>query len=117
MDTEVRVENILNEATHLDSETLKLLRDRIGKLYQKKLDDRRKELLNEIKREAAIYGMNPVEFLNLPLSQPQKSKPKYINPANPSETWNGTGRPPEWYKMMKSDGESTESQHITTQTH
>ncbi len=27
--------------------------------------------------------------------------PKYRNPANPSQTWSGQGRPPNWYKEMQ----------------
>ena len=27
--------------------------------------------------------------------------PKYRNPSNPSQTWNGQGRPPNWYKALQ----------------
>lgn len=33
-----------------------------------------------------------------------KVKPKYRNPANPSQTWAGRGLSPAWFKALKAEG-------------
>ena len=38
----------------------------------------------------------------------QKLPPKYRNPANPDETWNGKGRPPKWIVDGESAGKKRE---------
>lgn len=41
-----------------------------------------------------------------------KLPPKYKNPDNPSQTWSGRGRQPEWYKAAIKAGKSPESMEI-----
>ncbi|NBD30648.1 MAG: H-NS histone family protein [Alphaproteobacteria bacterium] len=38
--------------------------------------------------------------------------PKYANPADPSQTWTGKGRQPQWYKDAIAAGKSPESMKI-----
>lgn len=40
------------------------------------------------------------------------SKPKFKNPANPSQTWTGKGRQPEWYKSAIAAGTSQDALSI-----
>ena len=40
------------------------------------------------------------------------AKPKYRNPANPSETWTGRGRQPAWYKAAVDGGADPKSLEI-----
>lgn len=41
-----------------------------------------------------------------------KSPAKYRNPENPSETWSGRGRQPEWFKAAEAAGKSRESMAV-----
>ena len=40
------------------------------------------------------------------------SKPKYANPENPSETWTGKGRKPNWFIAQVEKGTAPESMAI-----
>ncbi|WP_335743923.1 H-NS histone family protein [Sulfitobacter alexandrii] len=40
------------------------------------------------------------------------SRPKYANPADPSQTWTGKGRQPNWYRAEIEKGTSADSMEI-----
>lgn len=42
----------------------------------------------------------------------QASAPKYANPEDPSQTWSGRGRQPQWYKDAISAGKSPEKLEV-----
>ena len=41
-----------------------------------------------------------------------KGAPKYVNPANPAQTWTGRGRQPNWVKEALAEGKTLESMAI-----
>lgn len=41
-----------------------------------------------------------------------KGEAKYENPDNPSQTWSGKGREPDWFKKLIEDGKSLEELEI-----
>lgn len=41
-----------------------------------------------------------------------KSKPKFANPADPSQTWTGKGRQPNWYRAAVENGAAPDSMLI-----
>ncbi len=41
-----------------------------------------------------------------------KSKPQFANPADPSQTWTGKGRQPNWFRAEMSKGVSPDSLRI-----
>lgn len=68
-------------------------------------DDRvRQEALAELESKAREMGFSLAE-----LTGAKKAKtvnpPKYRNPADPTQTWTGRGRQPEWIKSARAAGE------------
>ncbi|MDD3608251.1 MAG: H-NS histone family protein [Halothiobacillaceae bacterium] len=61
------------------------------------------ELRREIERMASSLGISVGELMGLEKSARRstaastKGMPKFANPANPSQTWTGRGKPPRWY--------------------
>ena len=66
----------------------------------------RKEAKKAAEKAAAKFGFSLSELTDHPVSKSSRrkggarnpGKPKYANPADPSQTWTGKGRQPQWYK-------------------
>jgi DNA-binding protein H-NS len=94
---------------------LKRLRARADQLLgkrSKRLADARKK----ITAIARAVGVSARELLDgrkkgaLPQRVTKKAPPpKYVNPANPEETWTGRGRRPFWLKRQMKSGKTAES--------
>ncbi|AVO38108.1 H-NS histone family protein [Pukyongiella litopenaei] len=58
----------------------------------------RKDALKAIKQTAAEYGCDLDQLLGdaKPAGKPRKLPPKYRHPDDPSRTWTGRGRRPQW---------------------
>lgn len=72
-------------------------------LSKKKMDDARKAAEAAAKKHGfslkqLVGGSGPAGGKKPALP------PKYRNPANPSQTWSGRGRQPEWYKSAVAKG-------------
>ncbi|MCI5109342.1 MAG: H-NS histone family protein [Marivita sp.] len=76
-------------------ELQKLIKDAEKAL--KTIESRR---LTEAKKAAESaakeYGFSLDELLGRPQKTASKSAPKYKNPADPTQTWTGKGRKPNW---------------------
>lgn len=79
--------------------------------YEKK---RRADCLAELKAVARKHGFSLDEFTGGKPKGGPKSKgvAKYANPADPSQTWTGRGRQPNWIKDALAKGKSLESMAI-----
>ncbi|KIN63693.1 Histone-like nucleoid-structuring protein H-NS [Sulfitobacter noctilucicola] len=42
----------------------------------------------------------------------KKSKPQFSNPSDPSQTWTGKGRQPNWYRTAVSEGTNPDDMRI-----
>lgn len=88
------------------------------------IEDARKELKNrhaedlkkareEIKRMAAELGVSIEEVIGIASGGRAGSKAqapaRYANPNDPTQTWTGKGRQPQWFKAAISSGISPES--------
>lgn len=57
----------------------------------------RREALKAAEKAAAEFGFSLTELNGAaPKSGRSKSMPKYANPEDPSQTWTGRGRKPQW---------------------
>ncbi|WP_170474994.1 H-NS histone family protein [Ruegeria arenilitoris] len=58
----------------------------------------RKEALRAAEKAAAEYGFSLADLSSEPSrsTKGKKAKAKYRNPADPSQTWTGRGRKPQW---------------------
>ncbi|WP_281984574.1 H-NS histone family protein [Thalassorhabdomicrobium marinisediminis] len=79
------------------------------------LENLRKEDLKRVRAEmeklAAAHGVSVAEVMGGrgPKGTKAKSAPKYANPDDPTQTWTGKGRQPDWYKAALSAGKTPES--------
>lgn len=68
---------------------------------------RKQEALIAAQRAAEEHGFSLDEILTTKNGKPAtKGVPKYANPADPSQTWTGRGRQPQWIKDALAAGKS-----------
>ncbi|SDX13246.1 DNA-binding protein H-NS [Ruegeria halocynthiae] len=87
------------------------LRNQVEKALKSAETRERKEALKAAEKAAAEFGFSLSE---LPLdgikpSKGAKTKPKYHNPNDPSQTWTGRGRKPQWiHDALKAGADITD---------
>jgi DNA-binding protein H-NS len=94
-----------------------LFKDIETELKHRDVTDKR-EALERMRDIAAEYGLTLSEVINKegrldtkkpkPKNADQNSKPKYINPDNPDQTWSGRGHQPKWLKEALATGKTLE---------
>lgn len=72
------------------------LRNRVEKALKAAEVRERKEALKAAEKAAAEYGFSLSELSGDSAKSAKSSKAKYQNPNNPSQTWTGRGRKPQW---------------------
>ncbi len=72
------------------------LRNRVEKALKTAEVRERKEALKAAEKAAAEYGFSLSELSGDSAKSIKSSKAKYQNPNNPSQTWTGRGRKPQW---------------------
>ncbi|MHA7887155.1 MULTISPECIES: H-NS histone family protein [Roseicyclus] len=79
--------------------------------YEKK---RKTEALAAVRETARQHGFTLEDLLGTkgPAKSGAKGVAKYANPADPSQTWTGRGRQPNWVKEALEAGKSLESMAI-----
>lgn len=79
--------------------------------YEKK---RKADALSAVRETAKQHGFTLEELLGAKPATKSASKgaPKYANPADPSQTWTGRGRQPNWVKAALAEGRTLESMAI-----
>ena len=107
---------------------LKSLNLRDLKSLQKKVDRAiathekraRKDALNAVKDKAKELGFSLKELVGggdalsskASTTSRAPAEPKYRNPSDPTQTWSGRGRKPNWIKDAIDDGADIESMRI-----
>jgi DNA-binding protein H-NS len=93
-------------------EQLNALIERTKKEIAYKERIRVQEVRNQIHKLASDLNMTVEDLLKLDLKKKKSAKPvgkiKYRNPANPSQTWTGRGKQPNWLKEAMEKGASKE---------
>ena len=96
---------------------LEALRNRVDRQLQKLKSDDRKKARDAAEKAAKAHGFSLAELtggvaVKAVGGRKRKSVnvgvPKYADPGNPSKTWTGKGRQPEWYKAAIAAGKSPE---------
>ncbi len=102
---------------------LEKLLENVKKALQNAQARDRREAKKAAEKAAAGFGFS-LDDLNdtaVPTRKARKSKgkargpkaaPKFANPANPSQTWTGKGRQPNWYRAEIEKGASPETMAI-----
>ena len=60
----------------------------------------------------AAKSTGDVETPRRSVAKKPSSPPKYANPADPSQTWTGKGRQPNWYRAEVENGTAPEAMEI-----
>lgn len=78
------------------------LRDRVDHAIADRRENDRARVRHELAELAQKHGFSVKEVLGL--SKGRAAAVKYRNPDNPSETWTGRGRKPNWLSAKLSKG-------------
>lgn len=97
------------EIKNMSLEELKSLRKEVDAAIADYSERKRIEALKALEAVAADHGMSVDEIIGGKKRKKAKAAAKYRNPADPSQTWSGRGRQPQWYKDAIAGGASPES--------
>lgn len=61
----------------------------------------------------ALKPYLPAKPVKTPSAPGEERKAKYANPADPSQTWVGMGKPPQWFRDQIAAGRSREDMQIS----
>lgn len=92
---------------HLTLDELKKLQRDVKKAVDSYEDRARKKALAEADAVVRQHGFTIEQLLGkAPKTTRAVVKPKYANPADPSQTWSGRGRKPKWIIAALDSGKS-----------
>lgn len=93
----------------LSKEELKQLQSDVEKALRT-IDARRKaEAKRAAEKAAKEFGFSLDEIIDAGGTKGSKGAPKYANPADPSQTWTGRGRKPNWVNDALAEGTSLDT--------
>jgi DNA-binding protein H-NS len=106
--------NLIEEiAEALSPQELLTLRDQIERRRQRKLEEAKSAVLEEMKGRLSELGLTLNDVV--PARRPRKSKPavsvKYRSPDG--ETWSGRGHAPLWLRQLELQGHNREEYAVT----
>jgi DNA-binding protein H-NS len=93
-------------------EELWTLREAVRSILSEKLEVQRREL----HRRLEALGLKSGDQPNISPRRGRKVPPKFQNPAQPSQTWNGRGSQPSWLRHILEGGSSIEEFRIREPT-
>ena len=78
------------------------LHERVCSLLEKKLESENRKLQARLDQLGRRFDGTPAD---IPQRRPYpKVEPKFRNPADPSATWSGRGKPPRWLSELLATG-------------
>jgi DNA-binding protein H-NS len=95
----------------LDALSLKELKALQGKVAKAVADyDQRmkREAAAELEARARELGYSLDELLNAKGKKKASAPPKFAHPEDPSQTWTGRGRQPQWFRDALASGKTEE---------
>jgi len=80
-------------------EELQAMQGKLSKFIERRLEVRKQEALDKIKRLAQEYELSFEEVVAVIRTATKRGKAPaiYRNPANPRQTWSGKGEAPDWF--------------------
>ncbi|MDO5091639.1 MAG: H-NS histone family protein [Cardiobacteriaceae bacterium] len=88
------MEKLFAEVDRLNNDDFELLINHIDKQKRK----RARDILAEAQRQAARFVQDFDKGMKMPAAGRASKPAKYANPKDPSQTWSGFGRQPDWVK-------------------
>lgn len=106
-------EAMLKDFDQLNIPELLELQRRIPARIEQLKRESLKNVRGEVEKIAAQHGLALDELISVLNSKGNKLKgqrveAKYANPANPSQTWSGRGRKPQWVQELLDQGRALE---------
>ena len=105
--------------TNLETLSLRELKDlqaKVARAIATYEDRKKKEALAELEEKAREMGFTLAELMAIQAAKaPRKRTPtvaKYANPADPSDTWSGRGRKPNWFIHALAAGRTPEEMAV-----
>jgi DNA-binding protein H-NS len=93
----------------MNLEELKALSREIEKAIQKTATQNLKKARDAAEAAARQFGFSLEEVIEKrPVGRTKSSEAKYRNPKNPTQTWSGRGRQPQWFKDAIAGGRTPE---------
>jgi len=86
------------DLSEMSLDELKSLQDRVTKAIETYEERRRKEARAALEAKAREFGFSLNELTAAQKKAGGSRPPKFRHPENPSLTWSGRGRQPQWYK-------------------
>ena len=101
------------DLSKLSIEELRALKKDVQSAIDSYAERKRAEAFKAIQDVAKKHGMSVDEIIGRKTKKRKsKSVAKYASPENPSQTWSGRGRQPEWFKAALAAGKDPESLKI-----
>jgi DNA-binding protein H-NS len=101
---------MLHDLENLSLDELKALQKDVGNAIAHFEKRKKTEALAAARQAAEKHGFSLDQLLGG--KGAAKSAPKYANPADPSQTWTGRGRQPQWVKDAMAAGRSLDDMLI-----
>lgn len=103
--------------TEMSRKELMALRNDIEKTLRKLVKKEKRDALAAAQKAAADFGFSLDELIAKRKSSQSASKSssfaaKYANPEDPTQTWTGKGRQPNWFKTAIASGRTAEDLEI-----
>lgn len=105
------------DLTEMSRRELISLRNQVEKTLRQLHKKEKKDALAATQKAAADFGFSLEELTAKRATGRAGAKttslaPKYANPENPSQTWTGKGRQPNWFKAAISSGKTASDLEI-----
>lgn len=94
------------DLSEMSLEELKTLQSQVGKAIETYEDRRRKEARAALEAKAREFGFSLNELTTAQKKAGALRPPKFRHPDDPTLTWSGRGRQPQWYKDALAAGMS-----------
>ncbi len=93
-------EKDLPDMRNASLDELQEMQNKLSKFIERRLQARKQEALDQIKRLTQEYDLSYDEVVAAIRTTTKRGKapPIYRNPDNPRQTWSGKGEPPDWYR-------------------
>lgn len=93
----------------LSLKELKDLQAQVTRAIASYEDRKKKEAIAELEDRARAFGYSLPELLGaMSVKKRAPASAKYVNPADPGDTWSGRGRKPRWFVAALQAGKSVE---------
>jgi len=100
----------------MSRQELEQLRADVDKAIVERRKTEKSEALAAAQKAAAEFGFSLDELTGKKSgrgsAKAASAEPKYMNPDNPTQTWTGKGRQPNWFKTAVENGTAPEKMEI-----